>query len=135
MKFFNSIQGSGSVTINGKTYKGRNVLVVNGRVIIDGKDASDQPDGTAKTYNIHIEGSLNELKIEGYGADVTVQGDVNGDLLCDGSAAVSGAVGAKVSAGGSVKCGDVHGSVNAGGSVKCGTIGGRVNAGGSISRR
>ena len=36
--------GESTVTINGKTYKGQNIVVQNGKVTIDGKPADDYSD-------------------------------------------------------------------------------------------
>lgn len=101
---------SSKITINGKTYFGNNVSVVNNRVYIDGvlKD-DDLPSGIVKLV---VEGTLNHLECD---ASVEAQ-QITGD----------------VTAGGSIKCGDVGGNVNAGGSVKAGKVSGSVMAGGSV---
>lgn len=97
--------------INGKTFKGNSIVVVNGRVIVDGKqvDVGDVSNGILK---IEVTGTLSSLDADG---SVTCQ-DVKGD----------------VDAGGSVSCGNVGGYVDAGGSVRCGTVGGYIDAGGSV---
>ncbi len=80
------------VTINGKTYNGNNLSVVNNKVYIDGK-LVDQED--AKVINIHVEGNIETLdvdhcdvlEIKGNCGNVTskngnivVKGDVEGDV-------------------------------------------------------
>jgi len=101
-----------SVTINGKTYQGRNIQVINNRVIIDGKEVTEK--GMAKNgiLKVQVEGTLESLI-----TDASVEaGLVKGDIQ----------------AGGSVSCDDVDGDVQAGGSVTCGKVGGDIMAGGSV---
>lgn len=49
-----------TVTINGKTYSGNNIVVSNNKVIIDGKDIT--PD--SKQININVEGNITDLKVD-----------------------------------------------------------------------
>lgn len=100
------------VIINGKKYAGRSVVIVNGKVLIDGAPAEESLSGVV------------EIKVEG---DLV-------SLECDAPVTVNGNVG-QLSAGGSVHCNDVGGNVNAGGSVHCGDVGGSLNAGGSVNCR
>lgn len=99
------------ITINGKTYQGNSVSVVNNVVYVDGKRVDDKE--LPKTIlQIDVQGTLGELK-----TDASVNcGNVTGS----------------VEAGGSVNCDSVGGNVNAGGSVNCDTVRGSVNAGGSV---
>lgn len=97
------------VTINGKTYQGNGVSVVNGVVTIDGKVV----DENAKDYRV--------LEIKGDVGSVQTDLSVN----CDN-------VKGNVNAGGSVICDSVGGNVDAGGSVNCNDVGGDVKAGGSV---
>lgn len=99
------------ITINGKTYQGNSVSVINSVVFIDGKRIDDK-DLPKTILQIDVTGTLGELK-----TDASVN--------CDN---VTG----NVEAGGSVNCDRVNGNVNAGGSVNCDTVGGSVNAGGSV---
>lgn len=103
---------SSRIVINGKSYTGRNVAIINGKVLIDGKP---QDEGLSGVVEIKVEGDLATLECD---APVTVNGNVG-----------------SLSAGGSVQCDNVGGNVNAGGSINCGDIGGMVNAGGSVSCR
>lgn len=103
-----------SVTINGKTYKGNNIKVVNDKVWVDGKRVDGEPD-RKNILHIEVTGTLNNLDADG---SVTCQ-DVYGN----------------VDAGGSVQAGNVGKSVDAGGSVNCGNVGGDVDAGGSVNYR
>jgi hypothetical protein len=97
-------------TIDGRTFTGNRVDIVNGRVTIDGVVCEDTLSGRVE---IHIlEGVLGELK-------------TNASVNC-------GTVEGNIDAGGSVNCGNVGGSVDAGGSVNCGNVSGNIDAGGSI---
>ena len=104
----------GTFNISGQTFRGNNISITNDRIVIDGKDVTDQ-------YDIRPVGIL----------EITVLEGTIGTLTADGSVSCNDVTG-DVSAGGSVKSGDVQGSVNAGGSVKCGSVGGSINAGGSV---
>lgn len=104
----------GTFNISGRTFRGNNISISNNRIVIDGKDVTDE-------YDIKPVGIL----------EITVLEGTIGSLTADGSVSCNDVTG-DVSAGGSVKAGDIKGSVNAGGSVKCGSIGGSINAGGSV---
>lgn len=116
-----------SVTINGKTYKGNNVTVINHRIIIDGVEVNDKDAIQNNRLTIKVEGVLDELKTDGDVVAQLVKGtvDAGGSVSCDN-------VEGNVDAGGSVNCGNVGGDVDAGGSVNCGKVGGDVDAGGSV---
>jgi len=116
-----------SVTINGKTYKGNNVTVINNRVIIDGKDVTDKEAVKDGILTVKVEGVLDSLTTDGDVVAGLVKGniDAGGSVSCDD-------VDGDVDAGGSVNCGNVGGDVDAGGSVNCGKVGGDVDAGGSV---
>lgn len=98
----------GSISINGKSYTGNNVKVVNSVVFIDGKrvDGDDQ-----KVINIVVNGYIEDLtvdacnKVEVKGSvkyvnttsgDVDITGDVLGSINCTS---------------GDISCGNVSGSV------------------------
>ena len=102
-----------TITINGVTITADtgNVSIINGKVIVDGKEIEIVD---SKLHNINIEGNINNLNCRG---NVVVNGDVGGDIDC----------------GGSVRCGDVGGEINAGGSVHGSDITGNIDAGGSVS--
>jgi len=51
------------IRVNGKTYSGRNVSIINNRVIIDGRDVTDKED-TSKEINITVEGGLSALDVD-----------------------------------------------------------------------
>ena len=117
----------GIVTMNGKTYSGNNISIVNGVVTIDGKivDDCDVPENV---FKIKIEGS-----VENIFTDKSVEcNQVSGNINAGGSVACS-LVKGSVEAVGSVNCEDIDGTVNSGGSINCSTIGGDAIAGGSIN--
>ncbi len=97
-----------SITINGKTYQGNNISVINNKVFIDGQDQT--PD--SKTINISIEGNVETLKVD----------------VCD-KVVINGNVGSASSVSGDIDIqGDVLGGVTSvSGDIKCGTIGGSVS--------
>lgn len=108
------------VTINGKTItcKGKNVSVINGKVIVDGKTIYPDNDEKIFTGNIdvNIYGNINNLECDG---SVIVNGDVRKNIDCGGSCEVNGDVGGNIDCGGSCSCGNVNGNIDAGGSVSC----------------
>ena len=102
-----------SITIDGKTFSGNSVSIVDGKVTIDGV----VQDGTLEgVVELHITGTLGSLRTDG---SVHMKGNVEGD----------------VDAGGNVNCGDVKGDVDAGGNVNCGDVKGDVDAGGNVNYR
>lgn len=118
--------------MNGRVITGRRIDVVGGRVIIDGRDATEEvgkPEGGILEIRV-VEGVIENLT-----SDLSVTcGDVHGSVDAGGSVK-AGSVGGNASAGGSVTCGDVGGSASAGGSVTCGDVGGPISAGGSVRHR
>lgn len=101
-----------TIIIDGATYSGNSVSIINGRVTIDGVAQDTKSSGPV------------EIRVtEG------VLGELNSD-----AAVFCGEVRGNVRAGGSVHCNNVAGSVSAGGSVNCDNVGGGVNAGGSVHR-
>lgn len=130
----------GQVTINGKTYQGNSVSVIDNRVYIDGKlvEIDGKPAKSLKSrvfgkddryLEVRVEGELMSLTSD---LSVTCQ-NVTGDVKSGGSVSADDIRG-NVDARGSVNADDIGGSVNAGGSVNCDDIGGSVRAGGSINR-
>lgn len=100
--------------ISGRTFRGQNIQITNDRIVIDGKDVTDE-------YDIKPVGIL-EIKItEGVVGNITTDANVS-----------AGSVGGNIDAGGNVSCGSVGGSVDAGGNVSCGSVGGNIDAGGNV---
>lgn len=102
------------ITINGKTItcSGSNVVIRNGKVIVDGKTIQECSSGD---INVVIEGDVNKIDC---GGSVEVHGN-SGNIDCGGSCEVNGDVKGDIDAGGSVTCGNVSGDIDAGCSVKC----------------
>jgi hypothetical protein len=110
-----NMSGNGSVTIDGKSFKGNNIKIVNGKVIVDGK-----------TQDGELVGDIN----------VTVHGDV--ELLENGSGNVTAQnIGEANTGSGDIDCGSVSGSIRTGsGDVTCGKVGGSIRTGsGDVSHR
>lgn len=102
------------ITINGKTItcSGTNVVINNGKVIVDGNIIQECNSGDIK---VTIEGDVNKIDCDG---SVEVHGN-SGNIDCGGSCEVDGDVEGDINAGGSVTCGNVSGDIDAGGSVRC----------------
>lgn len=96
------------ITIGNVTYQGNNVSVINGRVIIDGKDVT--PDG--KQITINVVGDIQSLNIDTC-ESISVKGNVGtletktGDVNIEGN--VAGDVKSNV---GDIDCYDVGGNVS-----------------------
>lgn len=98
------------ISINGcnNIVAGRDIVIANGRVIVDGKDVTT-PD--SKEIIISIEGNVQSLNAD---ACSTIK--------------VSGNVGSLQTSTGDVKCGDVQGSVSTkSGDIECGSVGGNAS--------
>jgi len=127
MIFGKTKKNTASITINNKIYKGNDVVIKNGKVIVDGKEVCTSNENLILTIN----GSPVSIKTD---RSVEVFGNVEGDMNVGGSVRCD-SVGRNVDAGGSVKCGNVNGNVNTGGSITCENIQGDADAGGSITSR
>jgi hypothetical protein len=108
-KKFTSGKSMGTVSIDGVVVaSGKNVSVVNGKVMVDGKDVTPE----SKTIHIVVNGDVNELSVDAC-STVQVRGNTN-----------------KISTvSGDIECGDVSGSVSSvSGDIQCGTVGGSVSS-------
>jgi len=104
----------GTMTINGKTYQGNSIDMINGTVFIDGKIA-EEAETANNHFEIKIEGSLSGgLRCQG---NITVKGDVIGDVDCN-SLQVGGNIKGDIDCN-SINCGDVTGKIDAN-SLICG---------------
>lgn len=112
--------GNASVVVNGQSYNvsGGDVSIINGKVFVNGKEATQEGKKIDKhtVINVIIEGSVESIECNG---SVTVTGDVKGDIDCGGSATITGReVEGDISAGGSVSIRGGHtGSISCGGSI------------------
>lgn len=109
MSFFKSFSQTSKsiVTVNGKVYTGDNVTIVDGKVMVNGKDVT--PNG--KTINISVQGNIAQLK-----CDVCTKIEVTGDAgrleTMSGDVTVSGSVSGGIKTmSGDITCGNVSGSV------------------------
>jgi cytoskeletal protein CcmA (bactofilin family) len=117
------------IVVNGTTVEvpdGSNVSVIGDQVIVNNGE------GIKFSGNLKIEviGGLINLKTER--GDVSVQGDIAGDITAAGDVSVGGKVGGNVDSSGDVICADVGGNVDASGDVKCGDVGGDIDASGDV---
>ena len=101
--------GNKSVTINGETYFGSNIQIVDNVVTVDGKVLTK----SSNVINVSIIGDVGNIKCSG---SVDVSGNA-GDINCGGSCTIDGSVSGDVDCGGSCKAGTIQGNVEAGGSV------------------
>lgn len=92
-----------SIQINGQTFVGNNIVVKNGKVIIDGKEAVDTGSAEVK---VEVTGNVDRLECN----TCTITGDVTGDVDAN-----------------TVNCGNIEGDVDAN-TINCGNIGGDVDA-------
>lgn len=113
LNFFKNNNKS-TVSVNGKTYTvtGKNIVMINDKVYVDGKEITS---AESQTINIIVEGNANQVQCNG---SVEVRGDVNGNIDCGGSV-VCGNITGDIDCGGSVTCSEVKGDIDAGGSVFC----------------
>lgn len=123
--------GMGSVTINNQTFTGSVITMTGGRIIVDGKDVTDQTGvDTSKILEIKVTGDIESVTAE---KSLTVIGTIKGNVDARGAVNCDNIEG-DVKAGGSVNADDIGGSVYANGSVNCDDVGGSVQAGGSVNR-
>lgn len=109
------------ININGSSYKGRNVSIVGGKVIIDGKHINTEDQ---KQITIVVEGDLESLDVD-YCESIEVRGDANrveftsGSLDCrdvkGGVEMTSGKVFVKGNITGDIK--SMSGNIDVGGNV------------------
>lgn len=98
------------IKINGVTYSGTKVSIINGNIIIDGTSIKGKVSGVIE---IRIEGNPASIETD---ANVTVKGNVQGNI----------------DAGGNITCTNVQGGADAGGNISCCNIAGSADAGGNI---
>lgn len=120
---FNKVVTS-TITVNGQTFVGNNVSVVNGEVIIDGKKVA-APEG--KVINITVQGDIESLKVDR--GSVNVTGSVGSVDVTQGDVECGGVKGKVEIDQGNLECGDIFGDVSVNmGNVVAGTIHGSVTA-------
>lgn len=106
-KLFENKSGKSVITINGTTIVGDNVVISNGKIIVNGKDYT--PDD--KNITVSITGDLDILDVASC-SSIKIIGNVNEVKTVSGDVEISGSVGGNVkTTSGDVKCGDIGGSV------------------------
>lgn len=112
------------ITIGNVTYHGNNISIINGRVIIDGKDVT--PDG--KQITINVTGDIQELNVDSCDK-VTVTGNVGSLKTSTGDVEVDGNVGSLNTSTGDVEVnGNVEGDLESqNGDISCQNVGGSVS--------
>lgn len=95
------------ISVNGVNYTGRNVSIINNRVIIDGSSVGSNP-----PVVINITGDIHHLSVDV--GTATIHGKCTGSIK---------------TMSGDVECGDVSGDVETmSGDVTCGSVDGSVNS-------
>lgn len=113
----------GSVTVNGKNYQGRNIIINNDIVIIDGNVV--ESDG--KTITISIEGDIQSLNVDRC-KDIKVNGNVGSLTTTSGDIEITGNTGNINTTSGDIECGNVKGSINTtSGDIECEDVGGSIS--------
>lgn len=97
-----------TIRINNSTYSGSNVVVINGKVIVNGKDVT--PD--SKEINIIIDGDIDELRVDSCNK-VSVTGNVGDIKTQSGDVKIKGDVTGQIQTmSGDVDCLNVGGSIS-----------------------
>ena len=97
-----------TIKINSNTYSGNNIVVRNGKVIVDGKDVT--PD--SKEVNIVITGNVEQLNVDTCNR-IDIIGDVNNVSTQSGDVKIKGEISGSVSTmSGDIDCKDVGGSIS-----------------------
>lgn len=101
-----------TITINGKTYKGNNsVIMNNGKVIVDGVDVTS--DDKSKVINVVFSSDYTGDLTLKQCSNIQIKGDVKGNVTTSS---------------GDIQCGNVDGSVNtSSGDVVCGNVSRDIN--------
>lgn len=101
---------SGTVTINGQSFSGSNISIVNGKVVVDGKTQDMELKGIGP-ITVQVDGDVNQVKTGSgsvYAKNVHTIQTGSGDVEC-------GSVGGNITTGsGDVACQDVAGSIKTG---------------------
>lgn len=103
---------SSNIVINGSSYTGNNVSIINGKIMIDGKDVT--PD--SKTITIEVNGNLGSLKADVVNK-VSITGNVDGDVqIGTGDVQIGAGVNGNIKTG----VGDIKVQGNVSGNAKTG---------------
>jgi hypothetical protein len=111
-----------TITVNNMEYSGRTVQISNGKVIIDGKDVTQQ----ASLLSISVVGDIDRLEVDAC-RSMVVTGNVKKLSTASGDVSVGGTTGSVETASGDVECRDVTGNVKTmSGDVECWNVGGDI---------
>lgn len=100
---------SSSININGKSFTGNNVSIINGKVFVDGVEQTGEF-AQEQTINVTVNADINNLKT--VSGNVTVTGNVTTANTVSGDLTVTGSVHGDVhSVSGDVSCGAISGNV------------------------
>ena len=125
MSLLNYIKKMANILINTKSYVGRNVNIINGRVIVDGQDVT--PD--SKTITIQVDGNVDNLKVDACNW-VKVSGDVVRVEMGAGDIECSDITGGARTGSGDISANNINGDVTTGaGDVDAEVITGSVKTG------
>jgi lipopolysaccharide assembly outer membrane protein LptD (OstA) len=122
-----------SIKVNGITYNGNNLKMINNKVIIDGVDVS--PD--SKIINVLVHGDVNNLSVDSAN-EIVVAGDCSQVNTSSGDVEVGGNVDYINTTSGDVKVdGDVMENVaTTSGDIECSKVGGNASTrSGDIDKR
>lgn len=131
-KKFAGLSGTSTITVNGKSFQGNSVSIVNGEIIVDGKKVSSP---TEKEINITITGDIKELILDS--GTIKMEGDVGNLEVNHGKVGIQGDVKGNASIKhGNLECDNIFADVDvAHGNVRAATIHGAVAVKmGNISR-
>ena len=97
-----------TISINDNKYSGNNIIVTNGKVIINGKDVTPE----SKEININVEGNIDELKVDACNK-VFVNGNIDNLKIQSGDVDITGDITGNIEImSGDVNCGMVGGSIS-----------------------
>ena len=112
------------IIINDQTVIGRSISVINGKVIVDGKEISVKDD--AKVINISVQGDVDSIDAD-VCRTIEVTGAVNSIKTTSGDVSCGDVAGDVTSTSGDVQAQNIKGSVRTvSGDVTANTIGGPV---------
>jgi hypothetical protein len=108
--FVKQIKITSMVTIGNKVFTGNNVTISDNRIIIDGKDVTNQlPD--QKEYHIQIDGNIEKLECE-VCQKITVNGTVKNIKTLSGDVECKDVLGSIQTMSGNIDCENINGSVS-----------------------
>ncbi len=113
------------ITVNGETFDGQNIIIRNGRVIVDGKDVTPE----VREINIVINGNIDTLVADAC-QKISVTGDVGNLKTVSGNVDIKGsALGPVTTTSGDIICGEVKNSISSvSGNIDCDDVKGSISS-------